>query len=215
MKLSRLIFFILVSLLVLRDVWAIQQITRLPDAQVEEILLKEVEGATREGTTLRLRTTAGMVTFEDRVEVGEGSAKYFLVGFRDSNGPFNFIRVIGYESHGFVLVNKKPGQVINLYGFPIFSPDGSRFVDVSLDLDAGYVPNLIHIYKLEDSKYALEWKYMFEGMKGPSDPVWLNDSAIVFFEVTFTRVPTVSNLKKNPYIIERINNKWNIPRALK
>ena len=90
-----------------------------------------------------------------------------------------------------------------------------RFVDLSLDLDAGYHPNLIRIYRSEDNKYFIEWKHIYQGMKGPSDPVWLNNSAIVLFEVTFDKAPTVSNLKKKPFIIEWANNKWNIPRPLK
>jgi hypothetical protein len=215
MKYIWITFITLVCVLAVCEVWAIQQFTYLPDAHVEEIMLRKVKGATREGKILKLRTTAGIVTFEDRINIGEGSAKYYLVGFRDTLGYFYLIRVIGYENRGYVLVNKKTGQSIDLYGMPIFSPDGKRFVDVSLDLESGYMPNLILIYKLEGNKYAKEWKHIYQGMKGPANPVWLNNSAIVLFEATFDNVPTVSNLKKKPFIIEWENKKWNIPRPLK
>ena len=206
---------ILVSVFRACEVPAIQQFTYLSDAQVEEIMLKNVKGATREGKILKLQTTASIVTFEDRINVEEGSAKYYLVGFGDSRGYFYLIRINKYESKGYVLVNKNTGQTIDLYGMPIISPDGKRFVDVSLDLEAGYIPNLIRIYKLESNKYAMEWEHIYQGVKGPANPVWLNNSAVVFFEVTFDKVPTVSNLKKRPFIIECENNKWNIPRPLK
>lgn len=198
------------------EVWAIQQSTHLSDAVVEENLLKKVKGATREGKILKFETDGGIVTFTDRIPAEEGYAKYYLVDhLRPVLDFFYLIRVFGYEGNGYVLVNKKTGQTINLYGIPIFSSDGKRFIDTSLDLDAGYHPNLIRIYKLEDSKYANEWEHIYQDMKGPTNPVWLNNSEIVFFEVTFDKVPTVSNLRKKPFIIEWENNKWNIPRPLK
>jgi hypothetical protein len=88
-------------------------------------------------------------------------------------------------------------------------------VEVSLDLESGYMPNLVRIYKLEGNKYEMEWKHSYQGMKGPGNPVWLNNSSIVVFEVTFDKVPSFSNLKKSPSIIKWENNKWNTPRPLK
>ena len=88
MKYIRITFIILVSVFAACEVWAIQQFTYFPDAQVEEIMLKKIKGATREGKILKLPTTAGIVTFEDRINVGEGSAKYYLVGFRETRGYF-------------------------------------------------------------------------------------------------------------------------------
>ena len=194
--------------------WAVQQF--IPDSVVEENLLTKIKGVTREGKILRLHTDAGMVTFVDRLNAEEGYGKYYLVDhLRPARGYFYLIRAFGYEGSSYVLVNKKTGQTIPIYGMPIFSPDGKRFVDLSLDLDAGYHPNCIRIYKSEDNKYSIEWKHIYQGMKGPADPVWLNNSAIVLFEVTFDKEPTVSNLKKKPFIIEWENNKWNIPRPLK
>jgi len=214
MKYIRIIFIIAVCVFAASEGWTIQQF--LPDSVVEENLLKKVKEVTREGKILRLHTDGGIVTFADRIHDEEGYAKYFLVDrLRPAHDYFYLIRAFKYEGSSYVLVNKNTGQTINLYGIPIFSPDGKRFVDLSLDLDAGYHPNLIGIYQLEDNKYTIEWKHIYQGMKGPADPVWLSNSAIVLFEVTFDKVPTVSNLKKKPFIIEWENNKWNIPRPLK
>jgi len=216
MKYVWITFVVLVSAFAACEVWAIQQFADLPDAVVEEFLLRKVEGATREGKTLKLQTDGGIITFVDRIHAEEGYAKYFLVGhLTPAHGYCYLIRTFGYEGKRYVLVNQKTGQTIDLYNIPIFSPDGKRFVDVSLDLDAGYHPNLIGIYKLEDNEYIIEWKHNYQELKGPANPVWLDNSAIVFFEVTFDKVPTVSNLKKKPFIIEWENNKWNIPRPLK
>jgi hypothetical protein len=214
MKYIWISFIILVSVFAACEVWAIQQSNH--DAVVEENLLKKVKGVTREGETLRLQTDGGIITFEDHIHAEEGYAKYYLADLlRPAHDYYYLIRAFGYEGSGYRLVYKKTGQTIDLYGIPIFSPDGKRFVDSSLDLDAGHHPNLIKIYNLEDNKYAIEWKHIYKDVKGPANPVWLNNSAIVFFEVTFDKVPTVSNLKKKPYIIERENDKWIGPRSLK
>jgi hypothetical protein len=103
----------------------------IPDAQVEEVMLKKVDGATRKGEVLKLRTDKGLVAFEDRMNNEEG------------------------------------------------------------------------------------WEHVFPRSKGPADPIWLDDSAVVFFEVTFDKVPTASNLKKKPFLIEWKNDRWNDPRPLK
>ena len=41
-----------------------------------------------------------------------------------------------------------------------------------------------------------------------ASPIWLNDSAIVYFEVTFDKVPTFANFKKKPYVIAWVEDKW-------
>jgi hypothetical protein len=216
MKQILIVFLILAYAFVVCEAWAVQQGEHLPEVQIEDMMLKKIKGATREGRILRLRTDDGEVTFTDQIQADEGYAKYYLVDLlRPRNQNFFLIRIFGYESKGYVLFSDKTGQKINLYNRPIFSPDENRFVDVSLDLDAGYYPNLIGIYKLEDNKYTLEWKHVYQSIKGPANPVWLNNSVIVFFEVTFDKVPAVANLRKKPFIIERKNNKWNIPRPLK
>jgi len=209
------IFIILVGFAITCEVWSIENFMHLSDAEVEKIVLKKVKGATREGKILKLQTTAGTVTFENRINVGEGSAKYYLAGFRNHGNYFYLIRVIGYESKGYIILNKNTGQMINLYAIPVFSLDGKRFVDVSLDLDAGYLPNRILIFGLTENKYTVEWKYNYRGMKGPSNPIWLNNSSIVFFEVNVNNASTSPGLTKIPYIIEWKNEKWNLPRLLK
>jgi hypothetical protein len=215
MKYARIIFIILVCVLAACQLFAIQQFMALPDAQVEEIMLKKIDGATREGKFLRLETDKGTVVFEDRINVGEGSAKYYLMSLRNNRGTFYLVRMFGYEGKGYILVDKTTGQSIDLYRIPKFSPDGKKFVDVSLDLEAGYAPNLIRIHKKVGKEFSKDWELIFQGMKGPANPVWLNDSAVVFFEVTFDDVPIAANLKKKPFIIEWKNDRWDAPRPLK
>ena len=86
-------FIILSGFFASCEAWAIQQFMLLPEAHVEEIMLKNVKGATREGKILKLQTNAGTVTFEDRINVGEGSAKYYLVA---SGTPSVIFILYGY-----------------------------------------------------------------------------------------------------------------------
>lgn len=189
----------------------------LPADGVEKILLEESRSSIREGKVLKIQTAKGLRTFEDRTDAGEGSAMYRLVGFLQGSGrEFFLVRTFRHEVTGYELLNKKTGNTLFLYDTPKFSEDWSKFVDVSLDLEAGYMPNVIRIYKLDDTGYVKEWEHRFPGSEqGPADPVWLSNSAIVFFVATFENEPSDSDIIRKPFIIEWENGKWNGPRALK
>ena len=76
------------------------------------------------------------------------------------------------------------------------------------------ISSLVRIHKLENAGYVAEWKHAYQGMKGPAHPVWLDNSAIVLFEVTFDNVPIPSNLKKRPVVVEWKEGEWNGPRPI-
>lgn len=189
----------------------------LPVDGVEKILLEEISSSTREGKVLKIQTTKGLRTYEDRTDSGEGTAIFRLVAFLQGSGyEFFLVRSFRHEVTGYELLNKKTGNTISLYHTPRFSEDWSKFVDVSLDLEAGYMPNVIRIYKLDDTGYVKEWEHRFPGWeKGPADPVWLSNSEIVFFVATYESNPGNSNIIRKPFIIEWENGTWNGPRPLK
>ncbi len=215
MKHLTLTSVILILMMTSRQLGAVPQSWCIPDEARENMLLKHIDGAAREGQRLKLRTGAGWLTFEDRISSGEGHTRYFLAGLIHAPDPHYLVLFIGYETRGYRLVGKNTGQTVDLYGIPEFSPDGRRFVEVSLDLEAGHLPNLIRIHRRTGESYSVEWKHGFEGIKGPAHPVWLDDSAIVFFEVTFEREPSAPDLKKQPFVIELENGTWKSPRPLK
>ncbi len=215
MKQSKLTTAILILIVSARAHGADPQSWSIPDEEREVILLRRTDGAAREGGRLKLQTRVGWLTFEDRISSDESHMRYYLAGFIDTPDPHYLVRMTGFETHGYRLVGKNTGQTIDLYGIPKFSPDGTRFVEVSLDLEAGHMPNLIRIHRRTRENYAVEWEHAFPGLKGPAHPVWLDDSALVFFEVTFDRAPSKLNLIKRPFVIELEGSTWQRPRPLR
>jgi hypothetical protein len=121
MKYTSFISVILLSLFAACDVWGIHNFTHFPEAALEEIQLRNVQGARREVDVLSLQTSAGIVTFKNRTDSGENSVEYSLVGFTDTPNYFYLIRVNGYEGRGYVLVSRRMGWTSNfLYSKPVF-----------------------------------------------------------------------------------------------
>lgn len=59
--------------------------------------------------------------------------------------------MFGYEGHGFLLANARTGGRTTLTAVPVVSPDRSRFVTASVDLEVGYVPNLLQVWRLAET----------------------------------------------------------------
>lgn len=127
---------------------------QLPADDVENILLDESSAATQEGGVLKIQTDKGLRTFEDTTDAGERAAVYRMVGnLQRSDHELFLVRTFRHEVNGYELITKKTGNAIFLYNAPKFSDDWTKIVDVSLDLEAAYMSNVIQIYKLEDSEY--------------------------------------------------------------
>ncbi|MDH3380042.1 MAG: hypothetical protein OEQ39_24235 [Gammaproteobacteria bacterium] len=218
MKYGRIPFIILIGFLAVESGATVGfRYLQLPADDVEKVLLDESSAATREGRVLKIQTDKGLRTFEDTTDAGEGSAVYRMVGYlQRSDHELFLVRTFRHEATGYELLNKQTGNAISLYSAPNFSEDWSKFVDVSLDLEAGYMPNVIQIYKFENSEYIKVWVHRFPGWtRGPTDPVWLNNSAIVFFVAEFENDFSNSDIIRKPFIIEWKNGKWVEPRPLR
>ena len=50
------------------------------------------------------------------------------------------------------MINASTGNINSFLGIPLISKDINRFVVASLDLEAGYLPNRISIFRLIDNK---------------------------------------------------------------
>ena len=95
--------------------------------------------------------------------------KYFLVLLR------------GWEGTSYLIINASTGDIHSLLGIPLISKDLQRFVVASIDLEAGYIPNRIAIYRFFDNSIKKEWSKDYTA-SGPSDVKWINNTVITFFE---------------------------------
>lgn len=83
-----------------------------------------------------------------------------------------------YEGAGMFLLDKDNGEKINVWGVPTFSPDKSHFVTYSMDVVAGYQPNGIQLFEVNDGKATLVWKFEVSEEWGPENVRWIDNETI-------------------------------------
>jgi hypothetical protein len=83
-----------------------------------------------------------------------------------------------YEGSGMFLLDKDNGEKINLWGMPVFSPDKSHFVTNSIDIVAGYQPNGMQLFEIQDGKVSLVWKFEISDEWGPEKVRWIDNETI-------------------------------------
>ncbi|KAB0265839.1 hypothetical protein [Microvirga brassicacearum] len=105
-------------------------------------------------------TEAGPVDFKDKgceeVPVVECERYSLVAALPDHN---LWVVYLGYyEGGSYILVDIKTGKVTDVGGFPLFSPDGRRFITVS---NEPYDLPILAIWKLQQKEIAKEWGYDF------------------------------------------------------
>lgn len=181
---------------------------RIEDPAEEQALATSGVRAHRDGYVLRLETSAGWVDIEDAPE--EGSPTVFF-SYRDFYGDVGFylLEAVYYEGGNFVLVSAKDGALTHILGEPVFSADRSRFLSVSMDLEAGYSPTALQVWRVDEAGLVKEYEYYPEAW-GPSDPEWVTDG-----EVAFTRNVLTFDDEDVPYAqtrarLLRVDDAWTL-----
>lgn len=87
-----------------------------------------------------------------------------------------------YEGTGaFLVVDDSTGDARIVFGMPVASPDGKRFVLASMADEAGYDPGMIEIWRMAGRRPEKEFVYDTEASPWqPSDPEWRDSSTIDF-----------------------------------
>jgi hypothetical protein len=188
------------------------------DEEIEAIQLKKFPNIIRNDWVLEIKTSKSTVTLKDKrdQEQEAENVRYYFIGYIDvREGRTDYLIIARYyEGHRYFLINGLNGNQVSMYGIPILSPDSKHYVVTSLDIGAGYSSNYILI--LDSDDYKIEWEEnldeKYHGNGGPSDPVWLDENSILFFE---PKHDGNYILEKKPYIIEKKDGKWQLPRLLK
>jgi len=92
------------------------------------------------------------------------------------------VKIVYYEGVGHLLVDKNTGEKIYTYGVPIFSKNNQHFICSSWDLEAGYDPNGMQLFEIEDGKIIEKWTVELDNW-GPSQVRWKNDT-LIYIEQT-------------------------------
>lgn len=84
-----------------------------------------------------------------------------------------------YEGSRDYLVDERDGQEFQIFGEPIFSPSGNKFLSVSSDIEAQYNPNGFQIWEKRETGYHKTLE-ISQSEFGILDPVWENEDSFYF-----------------------------------
>lgn len=145
---------------------------------VEEAALQETDRVRRQGDTLLVRLSDDTLRLIDRP--GEGSdVIHFSFQAHWPDRGFYLIHQQYYEGSAHLLVNDATGQRTTIPDRPLRGPDGQRFAVLSFDLEAGYNPNTLQIWRFDGDAPAMEWETNPDTW-GPVDGRWLGPRSLEF-----------------------------------
>ncbi len=171
--------------------------------QIERFFTK----VTRKNGDLNLKTSSGPPIILSNKKANQENRKvyWFLTYFQQTK--YFLVQVRGWEGTSYLMINADTGDIHSLLGIPIISKDLKRFAVASIDLEAGYIPNRIAIYRFLDSRIKKEW-YKDYNASGPSDVKWNNNTVITFFE-NFSKNGG-QTIDKKLVTIKLVNGEWEI-----
>jgi hypothetical protein len=151
------------------------------DSRSEAEALAGLAGrVTRQGDTLRIRGAgSGVLALISDTSTADRTIVYRYCAFLPALDA-HLVRVGFYEGGAYTLVDAASTDQTQLRGPPVVSPDGSRFATVSLDLEAGYDPNGVQVWRVTEYGPRFEWGIDGGDAWGASDPAWVAGDALEF-----------------------------------
>ena len=125
--------------------------------------------------TLEVKTIKGQPILLKNISNSDGDNFYYFIDYLPQINSFLF-RVQLIEGNYFLLVNKDSGDTTSIDDIPIISPSGKMFVTCSMDLEAGYNPTRIQIWKIENRKPVHQQDIDIAA----SDLSWVNEKELNF-----------------------------------
>ncbi len=133
----------------------------------------------RTGDSLVIRGAAAALVLEDDTTEGAGTRVYRYDRHLAEIG-FHLVEIGLYEGGGWLLVDARTTDQTPILGPPAVSPGRTRFAAASVDLEAGYDPNGIQIWRLRDGAPTLEYGLDGGDSWGASGPVWRGENDLDF-----------------------------------
>lgn len=177
-------------------------------AAAESAVLPALAGRVRRiGDTLVLRFEAGdsMALVDAPEDRAWDEASYHVVG-RLRTGHY-VVHGQYYEGSFYLVVSERSGEEHRMWARPVPSPDGERIVAASADVAAGYNENGFQIWRLRNSRLAMEWSVQPE-LWGPIDVEWMDDSTIRFMKEGWCEDGT--GFCRTPAVLELRDGQWRI-----
>ena len=163
----------------------------------------------RAGSELRIKLLNGKTaTFLDDTTPGLKTSLPRYAGYLESIHS-HVIHILQYEGSGaYIVVDDSTGGSTIVFGKPVASPDGTRFVLTSMaGAGAGYDGSMIEVWRMVGRKPEKE--FSFDTENGPweaSDAVWRDSITIDFDKNTFVSFDKPD--KKAPGRLTRTGTTW-------
>jgi hypothetical protein len=130
---------------------------------------------------------------------------------------YHVIQVLLYEGTGYQALDHENGHMVTVHAPPVVSPDGHRFATASEDLEAGYNPTAIQIWRLEELGAVLEWTLEPGEVSmspeddpwGPHDLRWITPTEIRVEQVRFDAETNVRRVG-GEVVIRLTNGEWRV-----
>jgi hypothetical protein len=103
---------------------------------------------------------------------------YQLIDHHQPVGFYQFV-VSHYEERENLLISAETGEKFPVWDYAFLSPDSQRFFVCSFDLEAGFAPNGMQVWKVKGNKLVKEFELQIPNW-GPVEPVWLNGNELLF-----------------------------------
>ena len=155
----------------------------------------------RNGDTLSLR---------DDIAPGDAYVRYVYERF-DPRLDAHLVRAGFYEGSSVLFVADSTAAKKDLDESPIVSPDGRRFAVASLDLEAGYEPNLLEIWNPGTTMATPEFTHDFGQAAGPDSVAWVSNDTLRF---VFTQYTAGGTYERSGRTVVRSGERWMVEPAL-
>lgn len=129
---------------------------------------------------LRIEGTGGAVLdLANDTTTAASTVVYRYLGFLPELSS-HLVDIGFYEGGSYGLVSAETTDQTFVQGIPVVSPGGTRFVTASVDLEAGYGPNSLQVWRIFPYGPRLEWGLDGGDGWGASDPAWTGEDELEF-----------------------------------
>lgn len=121
-------------------------------------------------------TPLHVISYPNNSEDIEKFCKYAYIG-RLTGSELLVFEAWYYESHDFIVVNRNTGEMTHTWGMPQLSANKTYLASCNLDMEAGFTPNGIQIFKNTDQGLQLLFSKELDAW-GPDEVKWINDNIL-------------------------------------
>lgn len=162
--------------------------------------------AKRRPDGLRIRLDKTTIDLNDvKDESGDGTKFYSYIGYLEKL-KVHVVSVQYSEGGGFMVIHHLSSQSEFPSGYPVASPSNSRFVNVSLDMFAGYSPNNVEVWRIESGSFRKEFSQDVDW--GPSKARWVSETHVQIDKSCFVEPASLTPCGVADLLL--INGKWSL-----